>query len=172
MATNVNELSRKETANGQQLLFDCENGSPQASVNGKTRAGRKQQTPPGGTHDAGELVSKLLEVLGPLLMRLEARLCQVEATLLALHEGADAKSLTKEFYSTTEVAKILGKRPYTVREWCRLGRVNGQKAFSGRGLDEEWRISHGELVRIQNEGLLEPKKENQVGSAGRIRRPK
>lgn len=60
----------------------------------------------------------------------------------------------KEFYTTAEVAQILGKRPYTVREWCRLGRVRGDKAHSGRGLDEEWRVWHEELMQIQNEGPL------------------
>jgi hypothetical protein len=60
----------------------------------------------------------------------------------------------KEAYTTGEVATILGRKPYTVREWCRLGRVNAFKAECGRGIDEEWRIEHEELARIRNEGLL------------------
>ena len=60
----------------------------------------------------------------------------------------------KEWYSTQETAEILKKRPYTVRNWCRLGRVRAEKIEAGRGVDGEWRISHEELTRIQNEGLL------------------
>ena len=61
---------------------------------------------------------------------------------------------TKEYYSTAEVAKRLGRAEFTVREWCRNGRVWAEKRQSGRGVAREWMISHEELERIQNEGLL------------------
>jgi len=60
----------------------------------------------------------------------------------------------KEWYSTAEVAKILGKAEFTVREWRRLGRIWASKRDCGRGNSKEWIISHKELTRIQNEGLL------------------
>jgi Helix-turn-helix domain len=60
----------------------------------------------------------------------------------------------KEFYTTTEVAKLLGRAAFTVREWCRLGRVNACKRACGRGQSQDWVISHAELERIRNEGLL------------------
>ncbi len=60
----------------------------------------------------------------------------------------------KEWYSTSEVAKLLGKAEFTIREWCRLGRVHAAKRECGRGLSQEWVISHKELTRIGNEGLL------------------
>ena len=60
----------------------------------------------------------------------------------------------KEYYSTDEVAKLLGKAEFTVREWCRLGRINAQKRQSGRGKFQAWVVSHAELVRFQREGLL------------------
>jgi hypothetical protein len=82
------------------------------------------------------------------------RVGEVEGILEELLERSVAQPVAKEFYSTQEAAKLLGKRPYTVREWCRLGRVHAEKTHAGRGLDEEWRISHQELKRIQNEGLL------------------
>ena len=75
--------------------------------------------------------------------------------LEGIHQLLESKELPKESYTTAEAAKILQRRPYTVREWCRLGRVNAYKTESGRGIDEEWRISREELIRIQNEGLLE-----------------
>jgi transposase len=61
----------------------------------------------------------------------------------------------KDWYSTEEVAEILGRSAYTVREWCRLGRVRAEKRRCGRGRSKEWVVSHAELTRIQNEGLLE-----------------
>ena len=60
----------------------------------------------------------------------------------------------KDYYSTAEVAQILGKAEFTVREWCRLGRIWAEKRPCGRGNSKEWMISHEELTRIQNEGLL------------------
>jgi hypothetical protein len=60
----------------------------------------------------------------------------------------------KESYGTAEVADLLGKAEFTVREWCRLGRVKAEKRECGRGRSQEWIISHAELERIRNEGLL------------------
>jgi hypothetical protein len=60
----------------------------------------------------------------------------------------------KDWYGTEEAAQILGKAEFTVREWCRLGRVRAQKRPCGRGRSREWMIAHSELERIQNEGLL------------------
>jgi excisionase family DNA binding protein len=60
----------------------------------------------------------------------------------------------KEAYTTKEVADMLGKQEYTVREWCRLGRIAAIKLQGGRGNEGEWRIPHQELIRYQKEGLL------------------
>ena len=60
----------------------------------------------------------------------------------------------KDYYSTTEVATMLGKAEFTVREWCRLGRIVATKRQCGRGSSSERMISHEELTRIQNGGLL------------------
>ena len=88
------------------------------------------------------------------LERLETGLAKLFDTLDVVRGLVAAKVVVKEWYSTNEVARILTRRPYTVREWCRLGRVNATRTHSGRGEVEEWRISHQELQRIQNEGLL------------------
>lgn len=60
----------------------------------------------------------------------------------------------KEWYTTEEVASIVHKAPFTVREWCRLGRINATKRDCGRGSAKEWIISRDEVMRIQTEGLL------------------
>ena len=78
------------------------------------------------------------------------RLDRIEALLAALTE----RQSVRDWYSTEEVAKILGKAEFTVREWCRLGRVRAEKKGSGRGRYQSWTISHAEIQRIQREGLL------------------
>lgn len=79
-----------------------------------------------------------------------ARLDKIESTLKLLVD----RQTVKDFYSTDEVAEILGKAEFTVREWCRRRRINAQKRRSGRGKFCSWVISHDELQRIQREGLL------------------
>lgn len=59
---------------------------------------------------------------------------------------------TKEFYSTVEVSKRLGKSEFTVREWCRMGQAKADKRKSYRGGKKQWMIPHEELVRLQAEG--------------------
>ncbi|HUY90313.1 MAG TPA: helix-turn-helix domain-containing protein [Pirellulales bacterium] len=87
-----------------------------------------------------------LTVIGELL----GRLARIEATLEQLLQQKTAK----DWYTTDEVAEILGKAPFTVREWCRNRRVKAAKRDCGRGNAREWVISHEELTRIRNEGLL------------------
>lgn len=78
------------------------------------------------------------------------RLNKIEILLTSLVE----QKTVKDWYTTAEVAKILGKAEFTVREWCRLGRVHAEKKKSGRGIASEWIICHVELTRVRNEGLL------------------
>jgi hypothetical protein len=78
------------------------------------------------------------------------RLERIESALQALV----SQRMIKEYYSTAEVAQILGKAEFTVREWCRLGRIWAEKRPCGRGRTKEWMISHEELTRVRNEGLL------------------
>src|ERR1700679_3237671 len=88
------------------------------------------------------------------LTSIEEKIGALSQRLLHIQDLVAAKVVVKEFYSTSEAAHLLNRRPYTVREWCRHSRINAIKTHAGRGEDEEWRISHGELTRIQNEGLL------------------
>lgn len=60
----------------------------------------------------------------------------------------------KDRYSTAEVAQLVGKAEYTVREWCRRGRLRASKKAYLRGAHPEWLIDREELTRFRNEGLL------------------
>jgi hypothetical protein len=81
---------------------------------------------------------------------IDDRLGRIEALLGALVE----QRTVKDWYSTAEVGAILGKSDYTVREWCRQGRVRASKRPVGRGRSKEWIVCHEELIRLRNEGLL------------------
>lgn len=111
-----------------------------------------------------------LESLLAVLRQIDDRLAELDSRLCELANAVAIRPAEKEYYTTQEAAKILGKRPYTVREWCRLARVRAEKALSGRGIDEEWRISHEELMRIHNEGLLPMKNDGLISPARHLPR--
>jgi hypothetical protein len=83
-----------------------------------------------------------------------ARLARMDAKLDELKDLLVRQRTIKDLYTTAEVAKITGKAEFTVREYCRLGRVRGEKLACGRGKHQAWVISHQELTRYRNEGLL------------------
>jgi transposase len=78
------------------------------------------------------------------------RLTRIEDSLKTLVR----EKLVKEWYSTAEVAKLLDRSEYSVREWCRLRRVVAVKKPTTRGAHAEWLISNEELQRLRNFGLL------------------
>lgn len=81
---------------------------------------------------------------------LDQRLTRIEEMLAQLIDTR----VQKEYYSTAEVARLLNRAEFTVREWCRNGRIWAEKRQCGRGNTKEWMISHDEVERIKNEGLL------------------
>ena len=83
-------------------------------------------------------------------MELDERLSRIEQMLVVLVE----RETVRDWYTTEEAARRLGKAEFTIREWCRLGRIRAEKRKSGRGAFASWVISHGELLRYQREGLL------------------
>lgn len=99
-----------------------------------------------------------MEPILQALRELNDRFTSFESTF---HESLNELSksrMIKDRYTTAEVAKLLSKAEWTVRDWCRLGRIFAEKKPAGRGASSEWLISHGELTRIRNEGLLPIKK--------------
>src|SRR3954471_23601618 len=92
------------------------------------------------------------------LARIEGRMIQLERALANLIELQGVHHNAKDYYSTAEFAKAVGKAEYIVREWARHGRLYVLKRRCGRGKSAEWKFSHEELVRYRNEGLLPLKK--------------
>ena len=85
-----------------------------------------------------------------LTPELETRLRSIEGLLQELV----SQRTIKDYYSTAEVAKRVGRSEYQVREWCRAGRLQAVKRNTGRGRSKEWMVPHEELVRYENHGLL------------------
>jgi len=71
----------------------------------------------------------------------------LQELLAAIEEGAGPPE--PEWLTCNRVAEILKKRPFTVREWCRLGRIESRRLASG-----ERRISKEEVERFKRDGLL------------------
>src|SRR3954468_18502715 len=88
--------------------------------------------------------------------RLAAKLDEMQATLNQIHGMIAGPKATREWDTVEEVAAMLNKTPYTVREWCREGRINATKRPERRGGAELWSISAAEVARYKDEGLLRP----------------
>jgi len=104
--------------------------------------------------DRLERLEAVLDGIAAILIRVQEQQDATTATLTELRDFVVTQRTIKDWYSPVEVAEILGKKPYTVREWCRLQRVKARKRPTGRGDADEWEISHDELERIKNHGLL------------------
>jgi hypothetical protein len=74
---------------------------------------------------------------------------EVKAMLAVLVERQQ-----REWYSVYEFSRIVGRAEFTIREYCRLGRLRAEKRQSGRGAHPQWVLSHDELERFQRVGLL------------------
>ena len=90
------------------------------------------------------------DLVNERLTGIEDRLARMETIL----DAYCRHQIVQEWYSTEQFARLVDKAEYTVRQWCRLGRVRAEKRAAGRGTTFEWRISHVELVRYRNDGLL------------------
>ena len=84
-----------------------------------------------------------------LLADINRRLERIEE-----HLSTPTLGINKTWFTVAEAAKLLERQPFTVREWCRNGRIHAEKRSCGRGQSTEWVISLGEIERYTNEGLL------------------
>lgn len=78
------------------------------------------------------------------------RLDRIESALADIRSAG----VVRDHYSTAEFATLVGRAEFTVREWCRHGRLDAVKKASGRGPHPAWVITHGELLRYRRAGLL------------------
>jgi excisionase family DNA binding protein len=90
-----------------------------------------------------------------LAERLEEVIARLQAIETELHHLREERTV-KEWYGTAEVATVLNRSDYTVREWCRKRQIPAEKTSNGR----DWIVSHETLVRLKNREL--PLPEHQV----------
>ena len=102
-----------------------------------------------------ELPTDLVTILTDLREELSAVHAKLDAVQAELRSRPETPVESKRWYSVDEVAELLGKRPYTVREWARHGQINAAKRAERRGGAALWTISAEEVARYRNEGLLE-----------------
>lgn len=93
-----------------------------------------------------------LETIDASQRLLQSSLQQINDRLACLSIATQAES--KQWYTPSEVAELVGKKVYTVREWCRYRRIDARKRCIGRGAAEEWEVSADEIERYRNHGLL------------------
>jgi hypothetical protein len=108
-------------------------------------------------HDAvrtGEAFSPVED----LLLKFEEQatcLRTMQETLARIAKRLDQEDRTgRSEFTVDEFASMVGKAKFTVREWCRLGRIKAKKRPEKRGRHATWSISSDELMRYRNEGLL------------------
>lgn len=88
-------------------------------------------------------------------MNIDERLDSIEHKLTQLLE----KSIARPWYTVEQFARIVGKATFTCREWCRLRRIHAEKSMTQTGASATWVISHEELTRYQQHGLLQQRRE-------------
>ena len=104
------------------------------------------------------ILNELREVM-PTLADLRA----VLPLLAEIRNLLAAPKAAREWYSVEESAKLLGKSAYTVREYCREGRINARKRAERRGGAELWNISAAEVTRVLDEGFLPADRSRNAG---------
>ena len=82
------------------------------------------------------------------LAELKDELAEIKASLINL-PTPQQQLTTRENFTVPEFAAKVDRAEYTVREWCRMGRIHAEKLD-----DEEWRIPREELARYLDHGLL------------------
>ena len=115
------------------------------AINGDDRLA----TPVGAT-SVNRAPTTLVGTTPPICPDLLQRLDRLETGIQTLI----TRQTVQDWYTTQEFATIVDRTEFTVREWCRLHRINAEKANSGRGSHRSWRISHSELLRYQRDELL------------------
>ena len=97
-------------------------------------------------------LARLQDSVGALDAKLDAVLAELRSRPV---QAVDRPmSIARTSFSVEEVAGMLGRSAYTVREWCRNGQINASKRSERRGAGMLWSITAEEVARHKNEGLL------------------
>jgi hypothetical protein len=97
------------------------------------------------SQESNEVVRRLTEV--------ESSLNAINDLLKCLLQNVEDRIPRKEYFTISEFAQLIGRAPFTVREWARHLRVRTTRA-GARGPYAEYRIHISEIARYRSEGLL------------------
>ena len=76
------------------------------------------------------------------LLQINDRFTAVESILRSICTRLDEQAVVKEWYTTAEVADLLGKRQYTVQQkWCNQGRVECKRMMLESGESQAMKLS-------------------------------
>ena len=115
-----------------------------------------------GASDVGADSDHNLDQLFEMVIGIDRRLSNLTDLLAELREVIGVRQPQKEWYSTAELAALLKKSDFTVREkWCNQGRIECEKD-PGTG---KWRIPAQEAQRLHNGGGLKPPRPRDVTTA-------
>jgi hypothetical protein len=101
-----------------------------------------------------DLIPELLNLLTNLQASIDGVRDELGTLSAELRAKPSAPAEPRQWYTVEEAASLLGKRPYTVREWCRHGQINAAKRTERRGKAALWSVSAEEIARYRDEGLL------------------
>lgn len=90
----------------------------------------------------------------PVLNWIAARVEDIDAAIKEMYallcSGGHSNSPA---LTVQQAAKLLGRQPFTVREWCRNKRISATRT-TARGPYAEWRIPMESIHYYQSHGLL------------------
>lgn len=93
----------------------------------------------------------------PLLPQVLARLDELTDLVHRLQAKLHKPNVEEpDTLCVQHAAELLSRAPFTVRQWCRTGRIKAHRARSGRGPYAEWRIPMDSIRSYQKDGLLDP----------------
>lgn len=88
------------------------------------------------------------------------QILDVQQRILARLDDMVQPSTLNDWYSPSEIALLVDRKPATIRSWCRTGKITARKRTTGRANKLDWEISRDELQRLKNHGLRRsPEKE-------------
>lgn len=90
-----------------------------------------------------------IDVVLQAISGLERQVVFLSSEITTLKQLLDNKGALKDWYSTGEVAELMGVSQYTVQErWCNCGRIECEKEPSSG----KWRIPGPEFERLRRGG--------------------